>query len=163
MSGSGKTTLGRNIYKARKKENKFTVFLDGDHIREMFNNDIDHSIEGRFKNAERISNLCNYFDREGIDVVAAVLSIFPEWQEWNRKNFKHYYQIFLDVSLTTLISRDPKGLYKQAKNGKLQNFVGFDIEFPQPRDSDLVIDDNIMSSGIDKTTSYILEEIKKNV
>jgi len=159
MSGSGKTTLGKKIYRARKKENKCTVFLDGDQIRDILKNDVDHSIEGRYKNAERISNICKFFDNEGIDVVAAVLSIFPEWQEWNRSNFKEYYEIFLDVPLNTLIERDPKGLYNKALNGQLKNFVGFDIDFPKPFKSNLIISEKQMSKGVESTFEYIIKAL----
>jgi len=157
MSGSGKTTLGKKIYQQRKAENKCTVFLDGDHVRDMLRNDINHTVEGRYKNAERISNMCKYFDKEGIDVVAAVLSIFPEWQAWNRQNFNEYFEIFLDVPMKILIERDPKGLYKQVEAGELDNFVGFDIEFPKPNKSDLIITANDMQKGVDYTYNKIMK------
>ncbi len=159
MSGSGKTTLGEKIYEVKKKENKCTVFLDGDHIRDMLKNDVDYTVGGRYKNAERISSICKYFDDEGIDVVAAVLSIFPEWQKWNRDNFKEYYEVFLDVSLDELIKRDPKGLYKNAKSGKLKNFVGFDIEFIRPSNSNLTVSQGIMNLGIEQTFDYIIKRL----
>ena len=159
MSGSGKTTLGRKLYEARKSENKCTVFLDGDHVRDMLKNDVDHSIEGRYKNAERISHMCKYFDDEGIDVVAAVLSIFPEWQAWNRENFSEYFEIFLDVPMNILVQRDPKGLYKQAAAGELQNFVGFDIKFPKPENSDLIVSASDMRNGVEQTLRKIMERL----
>ncbi len=159
MSGSGKTTLGQKVYKARKQKNRCTVFLDGDHIRDMLKNDVDHTLEGRYKNAERISNICKYFDDEGVDVVAAVLSIFPEWQAWNRENFIDYYEIFLDVPMDRLIKRDPKGLYRKAMNGELKNFVGFDIDFPRPLNADLIVTYKEMQNGIDNTVDYIMNEL----
>ena len=159
MSGSGKTTLGQKIYQARKANNKCTVFLDGDHVREMLRNDVDHTIQGRYKNAERISHICKFLDKENIDVVAAVLSIFPEWQAWNRENLNDYYEIFLDVPMSELIARDPKGLYKQAAAGKLQNFVGFDIAFPRPPNPDLVVTGDDMKDGIETTFNKIMKRI----
>lgn len=159
MSGSGKTTLGKMVYKALKANNKCTVFLDGDNIRDMLRNDVDHTIQGRYKNAERISHMCKFFDDEGIDVVAAVLSIFPEWQTWNRENFSNYYEIFLDIPISELIMRDPKGLYKQAIAGQLENFVGFDIEFPRPPNPDLIVTSDDMKNGIEFTFNKIMQEI----
>ena len=159
MSGSGKTTLGNKVYQARKAENNCTVFLDGDHVRDMLRNDVDHTVEGRYKNAERISHICKYFDDEGIDVVAAVLSIFPEWQAWNRKNFKEYFEIFLDLPMEMLMERDPKGLYKQAAAGELANFVGFDIEFPRPKNADLIITADDRRDGVEPTFNKIMERL----
>ena len=81
LSRAGKTTLSRIIYQEFKDKYSNTVLLDGDVIRDLFGNDIDHSIEGRRINAERLSRLTKFLSDQGINVVAAVLSIFPEWQK----------------------------------------------------------------------------------
>ena len=62
-----------------KKDISNVVLLDGDVLRQIFGNDADHTINGREKNARRLSNLSKFLSNEGIHVVAAV-SIFPEWQ-----------------------------------------------------------------------------------
>ena len=85
MSGSGKTTLANAIYKRLKPGTQNLVYLDGDEFREIFRNDVDHTVEGRLRNAERISHFCRVLDQQNIHVIAAVLSIFPDWQRWNRK------------------------------------------------------------------------------
>ena len=75
-----------------------SIFLDGDEIRDIFNNEkytTDYSKDGRRKNAERISRLCLWLDNYNINVIASVLSIFPDMQDWNRKNFKNYFEVFL--------------------------------------------------------------------
>ena len=91
-------------------------------------------------NAHRISHLCRLLDRQGIDVIAAVLSMFPDWQAWNRANFEHYFEVFLDVPMATLRARDNKDLYARAERGELQNVVGVDLDFPRPANPDLLID-----------------------
>ena len=93
MSGSGKTTIARELYAALKPQSSNLVYLDGDDFREMFRNDVDHTIDGRRKNAERISHTCQLLDQQGIHVIASVLSIFPEWQAWNREQFKDYFEV----------------------------------------------------------------------
>ena len=159
LSGSGKTTLGNKLYKKIKLLEANTVFIDGDVVREIFGSDIDHSLEGRKKNAERISQLCKFLDFSGLNVVAAVLSIFPDWQRWNRINFSVYKQIFLDVSWECLKKRDPKGFYKQIEEGKIENFVGFDIKFPRPVDNDIVINEDMMIKGINSNVKMIYKTI----
>ena len=57
LSGSGKTTLSNFlIKKLNKKFKKKIIHLDGDSIRNIFN-DLGYSLEDRLKNAERISKL----------------------------------------------------------------------------------------------------------
>ncbi|SCG81930.1 adenylylsulfate kinase [Proteiniborus sp. DW1] len=142
MSGSGKTTLGNEMYKILKSMNKDWVILDGDMVRASLGEDLGHSIEDRRKNAYRISNLCKLLDAQGINVIACVLSIFHDNQKYNREIFSCYKEIFLDVKFEKLIERDNKGLYQNALNGNIKNFVGVDIEFIKPYAPDIVIDNN---------------------
>jgi len=148
MSGSGKTTIAEALYKDLKPTCRHLVFVDGDQFREVFRNDADHTIEGRAKNAARISNLCKALDAQNIHVIAAVLSIFPDWQAWNREHFSSYWEIFMDVSLGTLKRRDTKGLYAGAEDGTIKNVVGYDIEFPRPLHSDLTLNEADQAQGV---------------
>jgi cytidine diphosphoramidate kinase len=159
MSGSGKTTLGSALYEHFKPSVPNLVFLDGDNFREIFRNDVDHTIEGRRKNAERISHFSKVLDDQNIHVIAAVLSIFPEWQEWNRNNFSQYFEIFLDVQMEELERRDTKSLYKKARNSLMDNVVGIDIEFPRPAKSNLIIDGYAQSVSVEFCLNLILKKI----
>ena len=161
MSGSGKTAIGRALYKKLKPESRHLVFIDGDDFREIFRNDADHTIEGRRLNAARISHFCKYLDGQGIHVIGAVLSIFPEWQIWNRENFKSYHQVFLDISLDRLIERDTKNLYSAGLMNELKNVVGLDIPFPTPVNNDQIIDEVMQAEGIDACVTSILSRLPR--
>ena len=60
MSSSGKTRLGKEIHKIlnARSQSRNWILLDGDVVRNIFGEDLDHSIEGRRKNAVRIAALC---------------------------------------------------------------------------------------------------------
>ena len=161
MSGVGKTTLASALYEKLKPETRHLIYLDGDEFREVFRNDADHTIEGRRKNAERISHMCHMLDRHGIHVIASVLSIFPEWQAWNRETFDEYYEIFLNIPLGTLMRRDVKGLYAGAASGEIKNVVGVDIPFPKPTAADLEINESQQTDGVETNLKYILSMLPK--
>lgn len=148
LSGSGKTTLATQVVQRIRAENGKVVLLDGDLIRALFGNDVDHTIDGRRRNAERLSFLTKYLSDQGIDVVAAVLSIFPEWREWNRKNVENYNEVYMKASMETLLRRDIKNLYAKAMRGEIPNVVGVDIPFPEPETPELVLDNNVDRSDL---------------
>lgn len=137
LSGAGKSTVGTLVYDRVQAVHPNTVFLDGDILRDVWRDRLPHDIEGRRRNAERISHLCAMLDRQGIHAVAAVLSIFPDWQAWNRQTFSRYYEVFLDVPMEVVKARDAKGLYAAAERGEMPNVVGIDIPMPVPPQADL--------------------------
>jgi len=163
LSRAGKTTLSRLLYEKLKPKIPNLVLLDGDIIRTLFSNDIDHTIEGRLKNAERLSHFSKFLADQDIHVIAAVLSIFPEWREWNRKNIIGYQEVYIKASMEALKKRDTNGLYLAAEQGTLKNVVGYDIPFPEPKNPDLVIENNSTESDFIHMTEQVLslEEVRK--
>ncbi|MDC6457758.1 adenylyl-sulfate kinase [Alphaproteobacteria bacterium] len=139
LSGAGKTTLANQVFAMLKKKTKNVVLIDGDVIREIFSNDLGHTIDDRRKNAERISALCKFLDEQDINVVCSILSLFPDNREWNRRHISRYYEVFIDTPMEQLVQRDVKGLYKQYLDGDLKNLPGLDIDFPIPEAPDLRI------------------------
>ena len=161
LAGSGKTVIGETLYSLLKKKNKATVFLDGDGFRECMNNDLGHTIADREKNGWRICKLCQLLDRQHIDVVCAILSLFSEQRAWCRENFSHYFEVYLEVSNNTLFSRDKKHLYSSYKKGAASNVVGLDITFSPPENPDLVLTEDMLNQSLSKITDMILAELKE--
>jgi adenylylsulfate kinase len=161
LAGSGKTTIGKELYSRLKETNNSTVFLDGDQIREVMGDDLGHTLDDREKNGKRICNLSKFFDREGIDVIACVLSLFPDQQQWNRENLEDYVEIYIDVPMSVLEERDQKGLYSGARAGKIQNVVGIDIPFQPPANPDHVIVNDCVVHDFNPIVDEILESISK--
>ena len=139
LSGAGKSTLANEIVAGANRERKNTILLDGDVIREIFGNDLGYSMEDRLKNAQRICKLGKFLDSQGYNVVTAILSLFPESREWNRRNIENYYEVFIDSPIESLIERDSKGLYAKFNRAEISEVAGMDIDFPKPEKADLVI------------------------
>ena len=81
-------------------------------------------------------SICKFLEAKGYTVICSILSIFPKHQKNNRKIFKKYIQIFIDVDLNKLKKRNNKRLYDK------RNVIGKKIKFPKPYKSDLIISNN---------------------
>ncbi|NTW68484.1 MAG: adenylyl-sulfate kinase [Chlorobiaceae bacterium] len=156
LSGTGKTTLANQVVERIRQSNGKVVLLDGDLIRNLFGNDVDHTIEGRRRNAERLSVLSKFLADQGIHVVAAVLSIFPEWRRWNREHIPDYSEVYIKASMETLLRRDIKNLYARAAKGEIVNVVGVDIPFPEPENPELVIENDVDRLDYQEFTDRIM-------
>jgi adenylylsulfate kinase len=122
-------------------------------VRNIFGEDLGHTISDRQINARRITSLCKGLADNGYNVLACVLSIFPDNQKENRLTIPDYREVFIDAEFKKLLERDNKDLYGKALRGEINNVVGVDIAFPRPENPDVVIDNN--SDDIDFTETAV--------
>ena len=57
-----------------------------------------------------------------------------------------YIEVYVKASLDVVEKRDPKGLYKKARNGEIKNFTGIDSPYEIPENPDLIVDTEKQSS-----------------
>ena len=139
LSGAGKTTLANEVVRLVRDKQANVVLLDGDAVRSVFGNDLGHSLEDRRVNAQRLCNLGKFLDDQGIHVVCAILSLFPETRAWNRKNLRDYFEVFIEAPIEQLMARDSKALYGRYQRGEIKNVAGLDLDFPVPASADLIV------------------------
>lgn len=136
--------------------------VDGDDVRALYAESDDtaaYDLNGRYKNAGRVVNLCRWLDRNDLNVVCATLSIFPDIQKENRNIFSQYFEVFIDVPMEQLEANDTKQLYRRARLGEIDNVVGVDIEFPTPPYSDMTIDNRDFGTPPSQHAEHILSEL----
>ena len=79
---------------------------------------------------------------QGVDVICCTISMFDECRQWNRENISNYKEIYLKVSIDELIRRDQKELYTKALRKEIKNVIGIDVDFEEPKQPDLLIENN---------------------
>jgi cytidine diphosphoramidate kinase len=136
LSAAGKTTLSSLLVTHLRESGETVVHLDGDILRRVFSFDA-YAREARIINGMRYSKLCKLLSSQGVIVVIAVIGLFKELHEWNRKNIPNYVEIFIDTPISELQNRDPKGLYKGYESGINKNVAGMDLEVDFPLNPDI--------------------------
>lgn len=142
LSGSGKTTLAEATLAELRRTHVNVVHVDGDVIREVFGNDLGHSLSDRRRNAERIMRLCLWLEAEGQIVVCSILSLFPQHRTVMRDRAQAYLEVYIEAPLDQLRARDGKGLYARFDAGEIREVAGLDLDFPAPTAPDMHIFNN---------------------
>ncbi len=159
ISASGKSTLGKYFFKKFKKNNKNTVFFDGDEFRKIFNDDIKYTLRDRDVNAIRLTSLVKYVSDQKTNLIVSANITSQRFRDWCKKNVKNYFEIFIDTPIEVLKKRDYKNLYKNAFSGKIKNVVGVDIKFIKPKKPDLIIDNSKTKRDLYLNYNKILKKI----
>ncbi len=139
LSGSGKTTLAIDIEKELAAKGILTQVFDADIIRATINRDLDYSLEGRLQNIHRVAHLSRIFLEAGIVVINCFISPTHHIRHLARKIIgpDDYIEVFVNAPLSLCEKRDPKGLYKKARNNQIPDFTGIDSPYEPPDKPDI--------------------------
>jgi len=141
LSGSGKTTLARALESVLLREGHPAYVLDGDKIRQGLNRDLGFSPEDRDENIRRIGEVAALFADAGVIAITSFISPYREGRRRARRAAPEgrFLEVFLDVPLSVCEERDPKGLYKKARRGEIEQFTGVSAPYEKPLHPELVL------------------------
>ena len=142
LSGSGKSTLINHLDQYLAKNNIHTYVLDGDNLRMGLNSDLGFSDNDRNENLRRAAEVSSLMVDAGLLVLAGFITPNEAQRKLIRSKFKdkQFFEIFISTPLDICEKRDIKGLYKKARDGKINNFTGISSPFEFPHNADLIID-----------------------
>ncbi len=160
LSGSGKSTIANAVELKLNELGKHTYLLDGDNIRMGLNQGLGFSEEDRVENIRRIGEVSKLFVDAGLIVLTAFISPFQEERDKVRDLVKEdeFIEIFIDTPLEVCEGRDPKGLYKKAREGEIPNFTGISSPYEAPKKAEIHIKNDKLS--IDECVEKVIEYLK---
>ena len=163
LSASGKSTLACALEKKLYEDGLLTEVLDGDKIRNGLNNNLGFSEEDRIENIRRIAEVGKLFCNCGIIAISAFISPTESIRKMARSIIgdNDFFKIYLSTPLEVCEKRDPKGLYKKARAGKIYDFTGISAPYETPKDAHLVIDTSKYS--VIEATELIYNTIIKEI
>jgi adenylylsulfate kinase len=163
LSGSGKSTIANAAARELFEQGYQVVVLDGDNIRHGLNNDLGFSDEDRKENIRRIGEVAKLFVQQGTIVITAFISPFREDRQQVRQlvDEGEFHEIYIKCDLDICEQRDPKGLYKKARNGEIPFFTGIDSPYEEPEAPELVLDSG--QNEREECKNQLIEFVKKNL
>ena len=162
LSGAGKSTIASLVEKKLHAAGRHTYMLDGDNVRHGLNKDLGFTETDRVENIRRVAEVAKLFADAGLLVLVSFISPFRTERDLARtlQGPGEFIEIFVDTPLDVAEARDPKGLYRKARRGEIQNFTGIDSPYEPPRAPELVLstDGTSAEQMADKVMAFLLEQ-----
>lgn len=157
LSGSGKSTLANALARYLFEENIQTYVLDGDNIRHGLNKDLGFTDEDRKENIRRIGEVSKLFVDSGQIVLTAFISPFREDRQQVKDilSDNEFFEVYVKCSLDQCEVRDPKGLYKKARNNEIKHFTGIDSPYEEPENPAIIV--NTENQTVEDSVKQIVE------
>jgi len=160
LSGSGKSTVAHRVEKRLIERGVFAYVLDGDNVRHGLNRDLGFSPEDRKENIRRIGEVAKLFVDAGAIVLTAFVSPYREDRDMARAILPEgrFVEVFVDTPIEVCEARDPKGLYKKARAGEIQNMTGLQAPYEPPLSPELRVDTS--EHDVEACAQLILEYLE---
>lgn len=159
LSGSGKSTVASKLQEKLNTHSKLTYVLDGDNVRHGINSDLGFTESDRVENIRRIGEVSKLFVDCGVITLSCFISPYNKDRDTVRSKLEgRYVEVFIDCDLETCEKRDPKGLYKKARNGDIKNFTGIDAPYEKPINPEIIINTSDMDieQCVEKIYNYLI-------
>jgi len=148
LSGAGKSTTAEIVVSRLLEHGRQVTLLDGDVVRTHLSKGLGFSKEDRDANILRIGFVAAEIVRHGGAVVCAAVSPYRATRDAVREmvGASNFIEVFVDTPLDICESRDPKGMYAQARSGTIKNFTGIDDPYESPVAPEVILDTTMVTA-----------------
>ena len=161
LSGSGKSTVAKKVEEKLIELEHFSYILDGDNVRCGLNSDLGFTKEDRVENLRRIGHIATLFADAGFITIAAFISPYREDRNKARELLEkdRFIEVFINATIEECEKRDPKGLYKKARNKEILNFTGIDAPYEAPINPEIELKTGTIA--VDQAVEIIIDYLRK--
>ncbi|KAF8249371.1 adenylylsulfate kinase [Wilcoxina mikolae CBS 423.85] len=130
LSASGKSTIATALEQHLLHNGVTAYRLDGDNVRFGLNKDLGFSAADRNENIRRIAEVSKLFADNSTVAITSFISPYIADRESARALHQNadppipFIEVHVDIPISVAEERDPKGLYKKARQGLIKDFTG---------------------------------------
>lgn len=143
LSGSGKSTVAGEVGRRLAAAGRAHYVLDGDNLRHGLNGDLGYDAASRQENVRRAGEVACLMADAGLVVLACLISPYRAGRDRVRAGHAGaglaFVEVWVDTPLELCESRDPKGLYRRARAGRLAGMTGIDDPYEAPAGAEVVL------------------------
>ncbi len=152
LSGSGKSTVANALLlKLMELGGRNTTLLDGDVVRTHLSSELGFSKEHRDLNILRIGYVASEITKHGGIAICAPIAPYASTRRKVRELVEAgggFIEVHVSTPLKVCEQRDRKGLYAQARAGKIKQFTGIDDPYEIPENAEVTIDTSELSPDL---------------
>lgn len=156
LPSAGKTTIANALAARLTAAGAAVEILDGDAVRPVLSPELGFSRADRDANVARIGWVANLLARNGVLVLACVVSPFAAARDGVRAIHTEnaFFEIHVATPVEVCAERDVKGLYAKQRLGGMSGLTGVDGEYEPPADPELRV--NTAGRAVDGVVDELL-------
>ena len=139
LPGSGKSTLARALKAGLAKRGVDAAVLESDSLRRVLSDSPRYDPQERDAFYRLMAYVGTLLTEHGVPVIFDATANLRQFRDRARNEIPRFLEVFVDCPLETCMTRDPKGIYKQAREGSARDVPGVQAPYEAPAAPDVVI------------------------
>jgi adenylylsulfate kinase len=109
----------------------------------------------------KLSTKVSKFSDAGVIAITAFISPYRKFRNFCRELVEpgQFIEVYCKASLDTCEKRDPKGMYKKAREGIIKDFTGIDAPYEEPENPEVIVDTD--KQTVEESVDMVINILKK--
>lgn len=139
LSASGKSAIARELLRLLHERGVDAALLESDVLRTQLTPYPRYDERERDLFYATLAHLGAFLARQGTPVVFDATANRRRYRGGARRQIARFAEVFVDTPLAVCAARDPKGLYRAAREGKSATLPGLQADYEAPEQPELVV------------------------
>jgi adenylylsulfate kinase len=139
LPASGKSTVTTALKAQLAARGLDVAVLESDALRSAFTPHPRYDEEERDTFYRQMVFVGALLTRHGVPVIFDATANRRRYRDQARQEIPKFLEVYVDCPLETCIARDPKGIYRSAREGALTTVPGLQAAYEPPQNPDVIV------------------------
>jgi adenylylsulfate kinase len=139
LPASGKSSLVTALAAALKGRGLDIAVLESDALRKVFTTNPRYDQEERDTFYRQMAYVGALLTRHGVPVIFDATANRRAYRDQARQQIPRFLEVYVECPLATCMTRDPKGIYRKAREGSAEAVPGLQVAYEPPEELDLIV------------------------
>jgi adenylylsulfate kinase len=139
IPASGKSTLAKALHTLLKERGIDSEVLESDELRKVFTPDPHYNENERAAFYKQLIYVGALLIRHGVPVIFDATANRRAWREEARRAIPQFLEVYVNTPLDVSMARDPKGIYRRAREGGSDSVPGLQHPYEPPVQPDVEV------------------------
>ncbi len=140
LPASGKSTIRKTLVKRLEETGIQVQVLESDELRKIITPKPSYSLEERDNFYRSMVYIGELLVKNGVKVIFDATANKRSYRDNARGAITNFIEVFVKCPLSVCMQRDPKGIYKKAKEGKAATVPGLQEQYEDPLNPEIIVE-----------------------
>jgi adenylylsulfate kinase len=139
LPASGKSTIAAKLLSQLLDRGVDVALLESDELRKIFTPHPRYDTDERDMFYRQMVYVGVLLTQHGVPVIFDATANRRLYRCWARQQIPKFVEAYVECPLATCIARDPKGIYRRAREGKAETVPGLQAAYEAPEKPEIIL------------------------